>query len=133
MPVPGGVSLPMAANSHLAVLGRPIWPDPGNRCCLSSKSLKTSRSARPEPRPQNLQEVCRKPGIQQTVMAFPYDDLGFSLPPRSGHEVALDPANATILLIGGRIVSNYNVDITSHDENSGQDGATGYIGLMFTF
>ncbi|MBH05088.1 MAG: hypothetical protein CMJ20_02080 [Phycisphaeraceae bacterium] len=53
--------------------------------------------------------------------------------PRFGQETALDPSNATILLIGGRVVSNYNIDINSHDENSGRDDATGYTGLMFTF
>ena len=54
-------------------------------------------------------------------------------PPRFGQEAALDPSNATILLIGGRVVSNYNIDINSHDENSGWDDATGHTGLMFTF
>ena len=54
-------------------------------------------------------------------------------PPRFGQEAAWDPSNATILLIGGRVVSNYNIDINSHDENSGWDDATGHTGLMFTF
>ena len=56
-----------------------------------------------------------------------------ALKPRFGQEAAWGPSNGTILLIGGRVVSNYNIDINSHDENSGRDDATGYTGLMFTF